>query len=333
MKIFLILLVLFVSCNPKKDEAVAPSKLKQQRMVMSYGGVTEVGIHGGIDENIPLKVRVVNSGDLGIRGQGDCGFYLGKGYGKTKQMIIDPKELPKKKVCVFGLDLRVNKLDAPSIGLFVFRRFTSPLVKPLKIKANSVTRMGVNWVQVKKDSQFQLPNKIPSDDGGTKSAGINEGRDIEIYPSGNSGYINISGCNKPRRTIDFTIEEGKEKVWRLSLESMYRGTVEKSCTFDILVNNRGYQYKEAATFVVHTYNEQGSFLDAPETYEKKKYRCFRFRDPYVVGISVNGYYTKVNEDVLCAFKKKTYEVIAITSNQRTFYGIFDEGQQDWTSMK
>jgi len=326
------ILIIFTSCRITQDLGVSPASLNQQRMVMIYKNKTEIGIHGGTDYNQILKVRVSGKGEMSIRGLGDCGFYRGSSFGGKKYAGLTLSKLPNKEVCIYGLTLRIDGLDSASRGLFILRRFKNPLIKPLKTKVNLVEREGVNWVQLKKDSQM-ISYKKELD---IRAAGIYENRDIEIYPSGNSGHINIAGCGI-KKVVDFNFRENQPKVWKTNLRSLYKGMIEKGCTFDILVNNRGYQFKEAATILVHVYNDYGSFLDAPKTYIsngiKRVYRCFKFHDPYVIGISVNGYQSRLNSKELCAFKQKKYEVIAITSKQRTFYGIYDERLKDWTSIK
>ena len=326
MKVLIIFFVaLIISCNPTKDEDVSPASLKQQRMIINYKGQTELGIHGGVDLKEKIKIRTINSGDYSIRGQGECGFYFGESFSKKKYVEIDTSKLPDKEVCILSLNLRINELDAPSIGLFVLRKFKNSLVQPLEFQVNGVKRKGVNWVQLKKPTL----NKIKSS---KIKSGIEEGQDIELYPWGDSGYINIMGCGY-KRIIDFKFKENEKRVWKTNLISLYKGKIDQSCVFDILINNRNFQYKQGGTLLVHTYEGQGSFLDAPRTYLKKKHRCFAFEDPYVIGISVNGFDSKLNVTNLCAFKKDQYEVIATTSKQRIFYGIYDEKSQDWTTIK
>lgn len=322
MKILLISLLFFsCSCIVKKDEIVAPSDLNHHRMILDIDGAKEIGINGSIDDSKILRIRTFSSGNISIRGLGDCGYYFGKGFNKSKYVDINLSELPDKDVCIYSLVLHQDGLDKSSTGLFLLRKFKSSLIKPLKLKSNLVSRNGINWVQLRKESDDER-------------SGISEDREIKIYPSGEYGYLNISGCGYKRK-IDFDLKNKNDKFIELNLRDLYRGNISKNCTFDILVNNREIPYKEGATLVVSVYDDFGSFLDTPISYNClfKIKKCFKFKDSFIGKISVNDKESGWNKKRKCVRKKKRYEVIGLTSNQRIFYGIFDHSKNKWITIK
>ena len=79
------------------------------------------------------------------------------------------------------------------------------------------------------------------------------------------------------------------------------------------------------------YNGAGSFLDAPlmDT-DSWGNSCFKFMDPYVVGVFVNSKWKK-NSTSLCVDKAALYQVEGVTSKGRIFYGEYDGTQ--WVDMK
>lgn len=310
------------SCQIIKDQAVAPSELDQNRILFQIETKNEVGIHGTIATDKPILIRDYGAGTVTLRGMGDCG-YITSGAAKEPGWIsIDPASLPDKEFCLYSAQLTTNGFDAPAIGHVLVRRFTDPNVKPLKTEVNGEIRDGVNWVQLRADSDqasTQLANLLGN-------GGIFEDRDVLVYLGWHSGKLNITGCGMRPNVIEYT----HMNVYRLTVDYLYKeiGNVVKSCVFTITANHDD-AVKESASVFVKTYKGTGSFLDAPMVEVTDSDVCFRFQDPYVAGMAVNGKYS--GNSSMCVSKASGYIVEGVTSKSRMFYG--EHSGTQWVVLK
>jgi hypothetical protein len=323
IKLFAILFLLTAcACkNVIKDVAPSPVSLDQARALIKVNGVTESGINGAIDSNSSVFVRVYGAGSVSLRGLGDCGYITSRATSKLGWVGFALQNLPNKEFCLYTIQSRVDMFDSPSVGHVLVRRFLDPNVKPLTTVVNNVSRKGVNWVQLRADSALHIASTsyVPYLVGG-----INENKDITVVLNYNSGKLNITGCGTSQ-----VIEYTNAPTYNLTVDELYRdlGGVKQSCIFNITANHAS-ALKESASILVKVYNQNGSFIDAPNA-EMGHDACFEFMDHYVVGIRVNNKWTYKSR--LCVDKAATYEVEGVTSNQRIFYGIHDGA--DWAEMK
>lgn len=322
MKLGLLGLVLMsmgcASCQFVKDQAVAPAELNQNRLIMNTNGQTEVGIHGTTTVDNPIYIRSYGRGTVTIRGLRECGYITSGATEKAGWIKINPKNFPNKEICLYAIQERTENFDAPIIGHILIRRFLDPNIVPLKISVNNVVRKGVNWVQLKEDDETVSITSYENQLQG----GINESRDIVVYLGDHAGKLNITGCNLPANPLDY---DADQKEMLLTVDYLYRNQpVNKSCIFTLTANHDD-ALKESASIFVKVYKGTGSFLDVPVV----DGRCFKFVDPYVIGISVNGSWKNSKEK--CVEDADEYKVEGTTSKHRIFYGIFNG--LEWTVMK
>lgn len=321
MPVMFLFLMSCASCQTVKDPAESPSSMDQDRIVMRLNETIEVGIGGLIDLNKTVMIRSYGAGTVTIRGLEDCGYITSGATKKTGWIQVNPLTLPNKEFCLYSLQARTNGFDAPVIGHLLVRRFMDPNVRPLKITMNNVMRDGVNWVQLMKDGPKNLfasngPFQVPY--------GIFENRDIDIFLGAHRGKLNITGCG-----MTDVIEYQNQPTMRLTVDYLYRsiGKIEQSCVFTLTANHDD-AIKESATIFIKVYSSPGSFLDAPVA-EIGSEACFSFVDPYVVGIAINGDYSKSRS--MCVDKAANYEVEGVTSKNRIFWGL--HSGSEWVVTK
>lgn len=315
MKYLLIItLLILTSCvTPKTDIVPSPASLNQMRLPLSIDQDKEIGIIGTTDSTRVLRVGTLTSGIVSIRGLKECGYYEEFGYKDKTSQEFDLRNLPQMDVCQYNLLSKSNSLDAPAIGILIVRNYKDPNVVPLKMTVNNKDFTAIGWVQLKEETVID------------RNLGITEGRKIALYPSGSKGFVNISGCGITTESYYF---DNQNHLWETTLDNLYKqlGSINRSCLFDILVNNEDY-LKEGGTILVNVYKGQGSFLGAPVVSTNTwKYTCFEFQDPYVVAICVNKECKGWNKKKMCVDTKGEYEVEGFTSNMRYFYGKYSQGK-------
>lgn len=300
------------SCQLVKDQGIAPSTLNQDRAVIQVGTDTEVGINGVAGVNATIQVQSFGKGSVEIRGLDDCGYVSSAATTSNGWVTFNTASLPGNEFCLYSIQTNTAGFDAPSIGHVLVRRFLDPNVNQLTTTANLITRTGVNWVQVAGGS---TPSVVSQSSGG-----INENRNISVNLGGNSGHLNITGCNGQTSTVMYT----NQAAYTTTIDELFQGSVVTSCAFTITANHIN-AVAQSATLYIQVYQDFGSFLDAPIA----SGNCFSFTDPYVVGIGVNGQWSASSK--LCATKASTYQVEGVTSNQRVFFGVSDG--TNWSVMK
>lgn len=280
------------------------------------GDNVEVGINGLTDVEKLISARSYNSGSALLSGKAECGFSTSGATEETGWISFSPKDLPNEEVCVYTIQVRTNGFTGSSFGHVVIRRFIDPNIRPLETTVNHVKRSGVNWVQLKADPPNQPIRKF---------SGIYENRDIIVNLGNHEGTLHISGCDMPIDMIPYS----KVGTKTITVDQLYRhiGKVDRDCLFMITANHNDGLAESASVFI-KVYHEQGSFLDAPVV-DIGWRACFRFQDPYVIGLRVNGAWA--NSNSLCVKKRDFYIVEAVTSNQRIFYG--EHNGTNWTAMK
>ena len=321
--IFILLCLVFISCNTgsiKQDVSIAPIDVNHRRLVFNIKDKTFVGIGGTISRADPVTLQTYNqTGDVAIKGLADCGYTFGTGFKNVYTMDLDLLDTPDQDICVLQLTTRVNGFDAIGYGNLIIRRFTDPNIIPLDIKVNGEVRKGVNWIQIKEDSDYDVATLT----------GITENREVEVYPNGTSGNIVVTGCGISPVVEAYYFGAGEPHIWRTNLSYLYAQSpnkiITKSCVFTVTANNND-SLKQTATFFVAVYKQMGSFLYAPVPIVKEDKMCFEFQDLYVIGVKINEVMSNPNARVLCVPKASQYEVEGITSKFRTFYGIFKENK-------
>jgi hypothetical protein len=314
------------ACQPVKDQAKSPAELNHNRIPIQIDGQSEVGINGTISGQSIIKARAYYKGSVSIRGLEDCGYYLEEGIAGLGWVSFNASELPQNEFCLYHVQARINRLDSPAIGKVLIRRFLDPNVKPLQITMNNVKRLGVNWVQLK-ESVSLMVSKAHNEMG--EESGISEDRKIIVYPSGKTGKMIITGCGiREIYYYDNTPE------WQTTVDNLYKsiGQLNKDCVFTITANNDD-TLKESATFLVSVYKEEGGYLAAPLVSIDRS-ACFEFTDNNVIAIRINTVRSKkINQTRMCITRNdaEEYEVEAITSKQRVFWGTY-KGDK-WISTK
>jgi len=349
MKLFAVLAFLLLTacaCKPVADPYPAPDKLDQYRQVMYvengskepdsmlsnyYAGVTATT---KVDQK--LYARTAREGDIDIRGLDDCGYYFGKGIAGSGWASFELAPLMDQDVCVFKLHQRTNDFDAPVSGLILVRPFIHADVVPLKLMVNNVLRYGAAAIQLAREKETQ-DNRIEvrlyeANKTVDENAGIQEKRSIEIMPLAKKGDIRITSnkCNYSNK-YPFELTDTEPTI-KTSLNDWFpKGIYNDICVFDITINSETGP-KEAASVLVTTYTNYGSFLAAPSySYDKLfKEMCFEFNDRAVVGVAVTyqkkgNWYTETDTGKkICVDKSDTtYTVEGITANWRNFWGVHD----------
>jgi hypothetical protein len=199
--------------------------------------------------------------------------------------------------------------------------------KWLNITMNGVAREGIGWLQLAENNSNNIYSKN-NQDINISSSGISSIRDIVLRPYGQKGRITINGCNNPEYIEDYDSDNNNVEI-KITVDDLFtNGIVMGSCIFVVQANNDfgcpgDYCKKERAFLYVNAYKEHGAFVALPIVYIKDNKICFDFKDPFVVGVRVDDNISKrLNQSKLCVINDKTtYEVEAITSVLREFYGL------------
>jgi hypothetical protein len=319
----LLLLASCASCQLVEDASEAPAVLSQDRAMIKIGDDVDA-IQGVVGSETMAYVRAYGESTVTVSGLKECGYITSGSSKKSGWVPIPLSHFPDKEFCIYSVLVRGVGFDAPATGHLLIRKFTDPNVVPLTVEMNHVVRKGVNWVQLRSDSE---PTFFASNTTLPVFGGISEGRDVVIHLGGHSGKLNITGCGFQPDVIEY---ENMQEMY-LTVDQLYReaGKVDRSCVFTVTANHDD-ALKESASLFVKVYNGTGSFLDAPMVDVSSNQACFQFIDPYVVGIEVND--KKSYSDKVCVAHAKSYVVEGVTSKFRTFYGIYDESL-GWETMK
>jgi hypothetical protein len=312
---FIFVLLASCSCQVVKDQAKSPEELNHNRLLIDIDGQKEVGINGTISGLSIIKGRAYGKGSVGIRGLGNCGYYSEVGIGGLGWVIFNVSNLSQDEFCLYHLESNANKLDAPGIGKVLVRRFNDPNIRPLKVTMNRVTRLGVNWLQLKESALEKTVAHV----SGRIGDGINEDKNIIVYPSGKSGKMIITGCG-----VSTVYYYSNSFEWKTTVDNLYKeiGSINQDCVFTITANNDD-TLKESCTVLVSVYKEEGGFLAAPMVSIESKRACFTCTDRNAIGIRVNNSWTLKHQS-LCIPRTSDdrYEIESITSKQRVFWGVY-----------
>jgi len=320
----LIIMIFVFGCGMKKDIYDSPAEINQMRLPMSINGSFEVGFAGTTNSNGTIEIQSFGEGEVKIDGQDECGYHDGKST-TVRGWVSLPLPDIDKPYCSYLVTSEPNDFQSSAIGILVIhKKVEDSNFFLMKFKMNYVLREGVNWTQVRENDNISASEsklKILS------SSAIYEGYDIEIFPSGKTGELTVEGCGLKYKKLYYL--ENTNNSFKIGLKDIYAGSdIKGTCLFTMIANNDDTYKKDIGLALVNAYTKQGSYIEVPEVKVKKltKKVCFEFTDPYVVFIKVNDDYTKGKNDdgTLCVDKKTTkYEVEALTSMLRIFYGICD----------